>query len=538
MRISDNRDIGKRTGKNPMSRYSLLVLVILQSAAGCSDQPDAEAVGQSGTDTEADSESGTETESETPIPEGCFRLAVIPGKSNWSWYLSSLPDGSLYVTGMIQTPATFDPGGDNETTLVPTQYGTIAFLSRYEGDGGFGWVEEVVRSPEHTATGWATAAHPEAGIFSCGLFTGPAVFGPGQPGEYPFEEETGNYIPYLAKHTLDGGFQWARALASSNYSIATHAVALAGGATVVAVAASGFTTFGEGTPAEVTLFSSSWDVYLARFEPSGDLGWVKHTGGSCGGGFVASYAGHIATAPGGEIVLGGIYSGTSVFGKGEANEIELPGFQYHETMFVGWHDPDTGKLLRISSALPVEDGWSDLYQLAVHPSGDVSVLGHFRGSLVLGQGEDNETTIENTAPYTDDQFIARFSGDGTLQWARLVIPGETSSAWLAAPAGEDFVIYGSLGASGTVLMTGDTETLVVPADSGAVGYLARYRENGDFGGISYIAGSGSISTDGIAAVGDGSFWLSGMYQGQLECEGDPEAVEPGAGIFIMRIGFP
>jgi hypothetical protein len=44
------------------------------------------------------------------------------------------------------------------------------------------------------------------------------------------------------------------------------------------------------------------------------------------------------------------------------------------------------------------------------------VMGEFRGTIVFGQGESNQTSLNSVGQ--GDVFIAKYNTDGSLSWAK------------------------------------------------------------------------------------------------------------------------
>ena len=513
-------------------------IVVAALAAGCwgLDEADTgpDAGGDAGADTDADSDADSDAGAPA-VADGCEALASIPGSSNWPQGVSAFPGGGALVTGLVQAGAVFGPGEAGETTLSPASGGEIGFLARYAADASLAWVERAVESPSF-ANGWATATGGGR-IYSCGLYSGDAAFGVGDPGEVDVTDGPGSYNPYVVSYSPDGSFDWARRVDASGYSMATHAVALDDGSVVMAMAITGDAVFGAGEPGETAFSCDDWDVFLAKYAADGGLLWVKHTGGDVGGGYVANYAGDLAVAPDGAIVLTGLFhGGDTVFGEGEENETVLHGLPDRDAMFVAWYDPADGTLRRAVSALADADGFVVAYNLAAHPSGDVSVVGYYGGQALFGAGEAHETAL--TSSDYGDQFLARFDQTGALLWAETIIVGSEASTWYAAPAGESAVVFGQVSDSGVALQDAAGGAVAISGSDGFIGFLGRYDADGSLGAVKGVAGSGGISPGGIEAGDDGALWIAGSaYGGGLECAGVPGASMTGDGMFLMRVSI-
>jgi acetyltransferase-like isoleucine patch superfamily enzyme len=81
------------------------------------------------------------------------------------------------------------------------------------------------------------------------------------------------------------------------------------------------TTFGPGAPNQTQLIAAGdRDIFVAKFDSTGNLVWVKSAGG------IGTDAGRgIAMGSSGNIYVAGFFQGTATFGSGEPNETQLTG---------------------------------------------------------------------------------------------------------------------------------------------------------------------------------------------------------------------
>ena len=467
---------------------------------------------------------------------GCQWIAPIPGENNWTRQVAVARTGGVYVTGVVQRPAVFGPGEANETTLNPLGTEAYPFLAAYSDSGELSWAV-IVAETTSSSFGWGVAAHESTGVYVSGYFMGTAVFGPGEANETTLGEP-GAYDAFIAKYSLSGELQWARSVASSSADIGTNMAILDDGSAVVSMALGGTAVFSEGEPDEVTLTCTSWDVFIARYASDGSLVWAKHTGLDTGGGGVANYAGDVDVAPNGEIVLTGMFSGTTAFGEGEAGETVVTIDEYANQMAVAWYDPATGDLLRARTTTD-NPGTSltTAYQLGVHDDSSVSVLGDLQGTTTFGAGELNETTLECASEDSCD-FIARYDADGDLLEVSEILGGVLGSPFFfASGPGDTDVVLGMTGKGGVFDSGGDNETSFIVSGN-SDGYLATFGPGGDFEAAAVLGGSGSLgNTGGVEHWKDGIYILAGDNAGELACDAVPRESVTDTGMFLMRVNL-
>jgi hypothetical protein len=174
-------------------------------------------------------------------------------------------------------------------------------------------------------------------------------------------------------------------------------------------------TLGAGEPGETTLVAAGGafgdvlqDVFVARIAPDGTLAWARRAGGIQG-----ERCDAISAGADGSFVIAGLFRSDAVFGPGEPGETTLP-FGGMNDAFVASYDA-AGRLLW---ATPVR-GSLQLAALARFEDGSCVAAGSFLGTATFGMGEEGETTLVAPGEPNDyEAFVARFTADGALAWAR------------------------------------------------------------------------------------------------------------------------
>lgn len=358
--------------------------------------------------------------------------------------------------------------------------------------------------------GFDVAALPDGGLYAVGSFNGYAVFGEGEPNQTRLSSP-GNTDIFLARYAADGTLLWVRRAGGSTFDDTAKGVALMpdGGAVVVG----SFTaqaTFGAGTPAAVTLTATGgMDVFVARYDPDGNLLWVEGAGSSQNDEAVA-----VATLPDGRIWVTGSYIGTGTFGKGEAGETMLQGFGGLD-VFLAQYAP-TGSLVWARRAGGVSADES--HGLAVDSSGFAVIAGEFRGQAVFGKGEAGETTLSAQHSSALNCFVARYTPTGALAWAKRAGSIE-SSDWSVAigrgvtlhPDGQIFVA-GSFSGSSTFGPGELGAQTLTSAGQGDV-FVAGFEPNGTLS-WARSAGSERIERPEAIVLGeDDCLYVTGLLTG-------------------------
>jgi len=107
----------------------------------------------------------------------------------------------------------------------------------------------------------------------------------------------------------------------------------------------GSATFGPGETNETTLVSAgAGDIFVAKYNPSGDLVWARQAGGS---GFDVGFC--IAVDGSGNSYVTGKFSGSATFGPGETNETTLVSAGFVDIFIAKISGPPATRLTNIST---------------------------------------------------------------------------------------------------------------------------------------------------------------------------------------------
>jgi hypothetical protein len=135
----------------------------------------------------------------------------------------------------------------------------------------------------------------------------------------------------------------------------------------------------------------------ARYEADGALAWVSRAGGAD---FESGLG--VAVLTDDSVVATGTFKGTATFGQGEPRETALSSTGNRD-VFVARYAPE-GTLVWAKRAGGTGIGYGVSATALFDDS--VVVAGGFSGSVTLGSGERNETTL--TSAGESDVFTARF----------------------------------------------------------------------------------------------------------------------------------
>ena len=401
--------------------------------------------------------------------------------------------GNSYVTGAFIGSATFGPGETNETTLTSAGDDDI-FVAKYDASGDLVWAKRAGGTGFDAGIG--IAVDGSGNSYVTGFFQGSATFGPGETNETTLTS-AGFIDIFVAKYDASGDLVWAKQAAGSRGATTDFGQGIAvdgAGNSYITGRFQGSAAFGAGETNETTLTSAGIsDIFVAKYDASGDLVWAKRAGGTSrdsGEGIAVDGSGHSYVT--------GYFEDSATFGPGETNETTLTGAGDRD-IFVAKYDA-SGDLVWANRAGGTSfDGGGQ--GIAVDGAGNSYITGRFQGSAAFSAGETNETTL--TSAGISDIFVAKYDASGDLLWANRA--GGTStdfgSGIAADGAGNSYVTGGF--ADSATFGPGETNETTLTGAGGNDIFVAKYDASGALVRAKRAGGTSSDGGQGIAVDDSG-----------------------------------
>jgi hypothetical protein len=314
--------------------------------------------------------------------------------------------------------AVFGEGEPNETVLTGADSGTSeTFMARFATYGTLVWAKVIIVYYQEVGGSVDTLAGAnDGGFFAVGHFDGTAVFGEGEANETVLEA---TYSPlstddlFIARYTENGDLIWARRDGADMGEEASASIVLPDGSLAITGTFKSSTTLGSGDLTEVLVeqyqFPTSYQQFVAQYDSDGTLKWAGAEGGKDTGVMLA------ADQTGG-LLTAGNYLQDATFGLGQPNETTLDA-PWERGGFVSALDQD-GDLSWVAGAAVTDADQTAMFSSVSYLAADsYLVAGTFRHGLAFDD-EDNPVTLDAAEEYDGELFIARFSADGHLDWAR------------------------------------------------------------------------------------------------------------------------
>jgi hypothetical protein len=386
-------------------------------------------------------------------------------------------NGNSYVIGSFTGTATF-----GTIQLVSNGWDDI-FIAKYHESGNCLWAKNV--GSNFFDYGYGISTDVIGNSYVTGSFFGTATFGTIQLTSF------GENDIFIAKYDSSGNCVWAKNAGGNDYDYGTGISIDANGNCYITGYFEGTATFGT----TQLVSSGANDVFVAKYDTSGNFIWVRKFGGA-----IYDYGESISADLNGNIFITGRF-------------VEDPRPQYYDSdIFVAKYN-SVGNLVWIKTALCNFDNSG--HSISADSYGNSYVTGHFSGLVVFG------TNYLNSSGYTDI-FIAKYDSSGNCLWAKQYGGSEYD--------------YGGLGIStdavGNSYITGSFH------GNSADIIIAKYGTDGNRFWV--VEAGGSLFDEGqsIATDGYGNIYVTGYFRGSVMFDTTQLVSAGGKDIFITKINTP
>jgi len=248
------------------------------------------------------------------------------GGSNPDYAIAIAVDdsGNVYTTGDFWGTADFDPGTGTCNFSSAGLYDM--FVSKLDKDGNFVWAKQMGGSSYEA--GISLALDHDRNVYIAGHFKETADFDPGT-GTYNLTS-IGDYDIFVTKLDASGNFLWAKQMGGVGYDEG-NSIAVDGSGNVYLTGNFKETgDFNSGTGEHILVSAGDADVFIGKYNTSGDFLWVNQLGAAG-----IDYGTSIAIDNSGNIHTTGAFCGTSDFnpGAGTYNMTSAGGFDLYVTEY-------------------------------------------------------------------------------------------------------------------------------------------------------------------------------------------------------------
>ena len=431
--------------------------------------------------------------------------------------------GNVYTAGLFKQSFDVDPG---PAVLTFTSSGNQdIFISKSDSNGHLIWAKKIGGPYDEYVN---FICMDDAGYFYItGFFSGTVDFDPG-PGVVTLA--TGGVADndsYLAKYDTSGNLVWAKHIGGSQNDYG-YAVALDPAHHVYCTGSfRGTVDFDPGSGVSNLTAAGNYDIYVARFDSSGNFNWAKAMGGTG-----IDYGFSIALDAAANVYTTGTFSGTADFDPGAAT--------YALTAFGGTLDEDIfiSKLDSLGNfiwAQRIGGANYDQGNAIVADASGVYTSGYFWGTVDFNPGSG---VYNMTALSADDAFVCKLDANGNFKWAKQFgSTGFNGSTSVLLDAGSNVYTCGTF--NGTVDFDPGNGVYNLTSAGNTDVFISKLDSSGNFIWAKRLGGTGNESAE-LGMGSNGNLYLSGEFTTTADL--DPNAAifnastNGGYDIFYERLG--
>ena len=341
-----------------------------------------------------------------------------------------------------------------------------------------------------------------------GTFQGTIDFDTG--GTNDFLTSNGGKDAWLCKYNSGGTYLWGVSYGSATGDDKCYGIVAVGTDIYVSGNFTGSNVdFDPGSGTEYRSSSGSTDIYLTKFNGSGEFQWVQTLGSSS-----EESAYYLATDDFGNLGLAGKFSGTMDFDPGAGDASATP--SGNSDAFVAVYD--------IFGAYQWVQTWGGADvdaadRLAFDQIGSVYVTGWFNGTTDLIPGPPVEFYTSNGGA---DIFLSKFDSAGNFMW---------TNAWGSAASSSDLPYSVHEDGSGLVCVAGyiagDTDFDPGPGidtkifSGGKDFFFAGYNASGQYQGAVTWGGSGDDKAYDMVLANPAIAFVTGHFEGTVDLDPGP-----------------
>ncbi len=212
--------------------------------------------------------------------------------------------GNVYVSGSYSYEAIFDT-----QVLAPPlpqdrpQYSNFGFVAKYNAMGEVQWVRNVSNKGLDLSESYSLAVDKANNLYITGYFDGLAVFG-----TTTLTHSTNSHLTdvFIAKYSPVGDVLWAKKAVEGDATSTSLVLDGSGNAYITGSFTS--TALFDGTSLAVKGLDYRSDIFLAKYDPSGKMEWVRQAGGEEG-----DASTYMVADKAGNVYLTGAFSKTATF---------------------------------------------------------------------------------------------------------------------------------------------------------------------------------------------------------------------------------
>ena len=395
---------------------------------------------------------------------------------DWGTSTTTDPFGNVFVTGFYTDTITF-----GSFTLF-NEGNKDMFIVKYDATGNVLWANGAGGSGEDKGTSIATDS--QGNVYVTGIFAFDSI----AFGGFTLIN-SGSISVFIVKYDANGNVLWAKSnLGAGNNQGKGICTDASGNVYITGFFSGSYFLFGSDT-----LYNSPGnfnDMFIVKFDASGNTLWAKSEGGS-----QSEQGLSTTTDPSGNVYVTGVYV-TSSMTVGTYTLVNS-GVDYN--LFIVKYD-SSGNVVWAKSGMGSVSDWG--FSPTIDASGNVYITGYYNSpSITFGS-----FTLTNAG--LNDIFVVKYDASGNVQWAKQA-GGNSYDFCLSASADANGINLTGYFGSPSITFGATTLTNI---NGGYDMFIVKYDFNGNIIWADGIgATSGAIYATCINSDPTGNLYITGYY---------------------------
>ncbi|HEY1039096.1 MAG TPA: T9SS type A sorting domain-containing protein [Bacteroidia bacterium] len=337
--------------------------------------------------------------------------------------------GNVYITGVFNGTADFNPSPLVEDTAYLASVGTSVFFAKYDTNGDYIWAKMVAENsgnPNDAEGIYSITLDAADNVYLAGVFysASPIDFNPSPlVADTAYLNSNSSWQAFFAKYDNNGNYIWAKNLngvTSSPYSSPYSLSVDASGNVYIAGTYIGTVDFDPSPLVADTAYLQSiagyYDLFFAKYDSNGNYAWSKSIGGISA--IAMEIAKGVTLDASGNVYITGYYSDTTDFDPSPLSADTaylIPSIGGYVDIFFAKYD-NNGNYLWAKSIVGVGSDMGNA--ITLDGSGNVYITGYF------GEGADFNPSPADTAYLNGlpggyhKMFFAKYDTNGNYVWAK------------------------------------------------------------------------------------------------------------------------
>jgi WD40 repeat protein len=415
--------------------------------------------------------------SQVPEFEWANQCGNPPNTTDTKTTLASGQDGNFFISGEFLDTAQFgdkflvSAGGTDIFLVKNTAEGVPLWTSRI-GAADYDYVQKIITDEE-------------GNVMMTGYFYGDTQIGQDQYTSY------GSQDLFIAKFNAGGAFLWSYRVGGPMADYITGLSLDTDQNIVIAGYFYNEISFGDTT----ILASSSSDIYVAKFDPEGNLLWVTSAGGSS-----SDQVRSASFDPDGNILITGSFYYDITLGDTTLSTFDPVG------VFIAryFSDGQLDQVFQLNGTYLSTENY-----VVAGQDGDFYVSGNFSEQIFLG------CNTFDAGEFNQDIFVAKYNASCDFQWARHAF-SSSSDQIIGIVTDPDNNLY----LTGHYLDTIQFDQLIMPYNlccGSREIFIVKYNSTGDVQWGDSISGT-RANVQSIAMSDQGELLLSGLFTEEVRMD--------------------